>query len=99
MELESKHYASLEIEKITKEIDKIALIENYEFIDADVIETLNDDKTIDFEFIVKETKKSNVEKINIYGNNVTTEEYIRSNLIVDEGDPFNRLYIQNQSTT
>ena len=36
-------------------------------------------------------QKTYVEKINIYGNNVTTEEFIRSNLIVDEGDAFNKL--------
>ena len=95
-ELENKVYANIEIEKILNEIDKIALIENYEFIDADVIETTKDDKTIDFEFIIKQSEKSYVEKINIYGNNVTTEEFIRSNLIVDEGDPFNKL-LHNKS--
>ena len=89
--LENSQYTSLDIEKITDEIDKIALIENYEFIDADVSESINDDKTIDFEFIIKQSKKTYVEKINIYGNNVTTEEFIRSNLIVDEGDAFNKL--------
>ena len=91
LKLENKVYANIEIEKILNEIDKIALIESYEFIDADVIETTKDDKTIDFEFIIKQSEKSYVEKINIYGNNVTTEEFIRSNLIVDEGDPFNKL--------
>ena len=91
LSLENKQYANLEIEKLTNEIDRIALIENYEFIDADVLETVNDDNTIDFKFLIKESKKTYVEKINIFGNNVTAEEFIRSNLLVDEGDPFNKL--------
>ena len=91
LSLENKQYANLEIENLTNEIDRIALIENYEFIDADVLETVNDDNTIDFKFLIKESKKTYVEKINIFGNNVTAEEFIRSNLLVDEGDPFNKL--------
>ena len=61
--LENSQYTSLDIEKITDEIDKIALIENYEFIDADVSESINDDKTIDFEFIIKQSKKLTLKKL------------------------------------
>ena len=32
-----------------------------------------------------------MERINIYGNNVTNEDVIRSELILDEGDPFSKL--------
>ena len=32
-----------------------------------------------------------MEKINIQGNNITREEVIRNNLLVDEGDAFNEL--------
>ena len=42
-------------------------------------------------FDIGESEKYYVEKINIYGNNVTREEVIRNNLIVDEGDAFNEL--------
>ena len=41
--------------------------------------------------IVEESKKIYVDKINIFGNNITSEEFIRDNLIVDEGDPFNKI--------
>ena len=37
------------------------------------------------------SEKFYVEKINIFGNNITREEVIRNNLLVDEGDAFNEL--------
>ncbi len=91
--LENSNYSYSRIEKILKEIESISLIENYEFIDAEVLETINNNK-IDFVFNIKETEKVFVEKINILGNNITAEEFIRDNLIVDEGDPFNKVLHQ-----
>ena len=38
-----------------------------------------------------EGEKNLVERINIYGNNVTNEDVIRSELILDEGDPYSKL--------
>ena len=38
-----------------------------------------------------ESEKFYVERINIYGNNITHESVIRSKLEVDEGDPYNKL--------
>tara|TARA_B100000902_G_scaffold191495_1_gene183021 strand:- start:142 stop:2376 length:2235 start_codon:yes stop_codon:yes gene_type:complete len=78
------------IEKIIDEIESIALFQNYEFIDAKVIETVNDNK-VDFTFNIEESAKIYVEKINLFGNNITSEEFIRDNLLVDEGDPFNKI--------
>ncbi len=88
--LKGKKYGLNQIEDILDEIDTIALLENYEFINAEVIETINGDK-IDFNFNIIETKKLYVNKINIFGNNITSEEFIRDNLLVDEGDPINEL--------
>ena len=42
-------------------------------------------------FSVIESDKFFVNKINIFGNNVTEEKVIRNQLEVDEGDPFNKL--------
>ena len=42
-------------------------------------------------FEVKETEKVFVERINIFGNNVTEEKVIRNQLLVDEGDPYNEI--------
>ncbi len=93
--IEGETYNFLSIEKILDEIELISLEENYEFINADIIETIKGQK-ISFVFDVKETEKLYVNKINIFGNNITSEEFIRDNLIVDEGDPFN-LILHNKS--
>ena len=46
-------------------------------------------------FIVSDSEKFYVERINILGNYKTIEEVIRNKLIVDEGDPLNNYYIIN----
>ena len=94
--LKDTTYSYRKIEKILNEIDKIAVQENYEFIDATVKETIVDGNKIDFNFFIKESEKMYVERINILGNNITQEEFIRNQLIVDEGDPFNVL-LHNKS--
>ena len=78
------------IEKILDEIEKIALFANYEFINAEIEEEISDEN-INFIFNIKESKKVYVDKINILGNHITNEEFIRNQLIVDEGDPFNKI--------
>ncbi len=95
-ELKNSTYSYKKIEKILDEIDKISIQENYEFIDATVKEKIIDDYKIDFTFFIKESEKFYVERVNIFGNNVTQEEFIRNQLIVDEGDPFNVL-LHNKS--
>ena len=93
--IKNEKYSYRNIEKILDEIEAIALFENYEFINANVIETVADNK-VNFIFEVKESEKVFVNKINILGNNITAEEYIRNILIVDEGDPFNKI-LHNKS--
>jgi len=89
--LKNEVYSYNKIEDILDEIDQIALLEQYEFIDADVEETIIDKNKLDFTVIVKKTEKFYVEKINIYGNNITREKVIRDTFIVDEGDAFNEI--------
>ena len=62
--IENKSYSFKQIEDILEEIENIALLENYEFINAKVVETIVDDR-IDFTFNVVESEKVFVEKINI----------------------------------
>ena len=88
--LENEPYSLNKLNKILKEIDTIASIRLYDFISVDVKETINDDK-INFNFIVSDSEKFYVEKINIIGNFNTIEDVFRNNLIVDEGDPFNKI--------
>jgi outer membrane protein insertion porin family len=93
--LKGKPYSITAIDKILKTIDKITLNEQYEFLNASVDESILDN-LINVSFNITETEKSYVEKINILGNNITREDVIRNQLIVDEGDPFNYI-LHNRS--
>ena len=42
---------------------------------------------LNLNFNNKETEKNFVEKINIFGNNITKENVIRNQFEIDEGDP------------
>ena len=90
-ELEGTLYSFSKISKIVKEIDKISLSREYDFINATILEDKLDNNKININFNVTESEKLYVERVNIYGNNITEESVIRSNLEVDEGDPFNEL--------
>ena len=88
--LKGEYYSLNRIDNILKEIDQIALTKQYEFLSSTVIKNIDED-LINFKFNIVELDKMYVEKINIFGNNITREEVIRNNLIVDEGDAFNSL--------
>ena len=88
--LKGETYSLSEINNLLNKIDKIALTKQYEFINASLVEKINNDM-IDFEINISESEKLYVEKINISGNYSTLEEVIRNNLIVDEGDPLNEI--------
>ena len=90
-ELEGTLYSFSKISKIVKEIDKISLSREYDFINATILEDKLDNNKISINFNVTESEKLYVERVNIFGNNITEESVIRSNLEVDEGDPFNEL--------
>ena len=89
-DLNGKTYSLNRINDILDEIDLIVLNEQYETIKSDVEENLVGD-LLNLKFIISETEKNFVEKINIYGNNVTVETVIRNQLLIDEGDPFNEI--------
>ena len=94
--LKNTTYTLFKIEKILKEIDKISLSHQYEFISAHVKEEIIDNHKLNLTFVISESEKSYVEKINIIGNSVTRENVIRNSLFVDEGDAFNEL-LHNKS--
>ena len=83
-------YSLNAIDKILNEIDKIVLNKQFEFLKSSVSEQIQDDQ-ISLIFDIAESEKFYVEKINIFGNNITREDVIRNNLVVDEGDAFNEL--------
>ena len=87
-DLEGSNYSLNKIKKILNDIDKIVLSEQFESLQASVTEELIKDK-LNLKFIISETEKIIIEKINIFGNNVTIETVLRNQLIIDEGDPYN----------
>ena len=96
LKLKDSTYSLNKINKILKEIDKIALIQQYEFISAKVEENIIDLNKLNLTFVIIETEKNYVEKINIIGNSITRENVIRNSLLVDEGDAFNEI-LHNKS--
>ncbi len=94
--LKGKIYSLEKIETILSKVDKIALSDQYEFISASVNEEVVNKNKLNFTFMIKETEKKYVNRINLLGNNITRETFIRNKLIVDEGDPFNEL-LHNKS--
>ena len=95
-DLKDKKYSFKKIEKILDEIDKVALQEQYEFINASVEEIVVGKNKINFFITIEESEKVYVQRINILGNNITREEVLRNALIVDEGDAFNEI-LHNKS--
>mgnify|MGYP001195061807 CR=1 FL=1 len=87
----NEKYSLKVIDNLINEINKFALQKDYEFIDASIVEKITDKNKLNFDIIIKDSKKYYVEKINITGNSYTLEEVIRNSLIVDEGDPYNQI--------
>ena len=94
--LKDKNYSLNRIKEILNEIDNIAVTKQYEFINASFSENIVDDNKINIRFLINESQKLYVDRINILGNNITNETTIRNLLIVDEGDPLNEI-LNNKS--
>ncbi len=88
--LKGEHYSINKIRNIINKIENIAIYEQFESVK--VIPTVNiiSDK-INIKFKIEETENYFVEKINIFGNNITQENVIRNQFKIDEGDPFNEI--------
>ena len=89
-DLKGKPYSLNTVEKILDEIDLITTNLEYKSIKASIDEEIITNK-LNLKFIIEETEKYFVEKINIFGNNVTMEHVIRNQLVIDEGDPYNEI--------
>jgi len=91
IELKDETYSLKAIDKIIKEIDKIALQKEFVFINAKYNESIIDKNKINIDISFDELEKTYVDQINIFGNFITEEKVIRNSLIVDEGDAFNKI--------
>ncbi len=94
-DLKNTEYSLKKIENLLDEIDKIAVTKQFEFINASFEEKILENK-INIKFIIDETQKLYVNRINIVGNDITNENVIRNFLVVDEGDPLNEI-LNNKS--
>ena len=89
-DLENEPYSINRIEDIVEKIELITINEQYESIKATIDEKIVSNK-ININFKIEETEKFFIERINIFGNNVTRESVIRNQIEIDEGDPFNQI--------
>jgi len=89
--LEGEKYSIDDFNKILTDIENVASSRLYDFIDAKVKEEIVENNKINITFNVSDSTNFYVEKINILGNYTTIEEVIRNQLIVDEGDPLNKI--------
>ena len=88
--LENEPYSINRINDIVEKIEIITVNEQYESIKATLQEKIVSNR-ININFKVEETEKFFIEKINIFGNNITRESVIRNQIEIDEGDPFNQI--------
>jgi len=95
-DMKGKPYSLNRINELLNEIDDIAILKQYEFINASFSEKIIDENKINIEFLINESQKLYVDRINILGNDITNETSIRNLLIVDEGDPLNEI-LNNKS--
>jgi len=87
------YYSPFKIKKLLEELDRLIEFNNLQFVEHNVKEDIKDE-SINITLNIYEGPKNLVERINITGNNVTNEDVIRGELILDEGDPFVNLSLE-----
>jgi len=90
--LAGKYYSQMKLKKVLDKIDKLSEQKELQFINHSVLETL-DDNGVEVKINIFEGEKVIIERINIVGNSVTNDSVIRSELLVDEGDPYSTLLV------
>ena len=84
------YYSPFKVQKILKKIDDIVDDNELQFVQHSVSETIDDDG-VDIVFKIIEGPKVQIERVNIFGNTVTSDSVIRSELLLDEGDPYSKV--------
>jgi len=87
------YYSPFKVKKLLDNLDDLIENKNLQFVEHNVEEILEQGK-IHIKFNIFEGQKVLVERINIIGNNITNEDVIRGELILDEGDPFTNLNLE-----
>ena len=84
------YYSPFQVKRLLDKIDELIEINNLQFIEHNVEEIIEKDSIV-IKFNIYEGEKILVERVNILGNNITNESVIRSEMEIDEGDPFTNL--------
>ncbi len=87
------YYSPFKVKKILENLDDIIDKSNLQFVEHNVEEEIGVD-SINIVLNIYEGEKNLIERINVFGNNVTNEDVIRGELILDEGDPFSKLNLE-----
>jgi outer membrane protein insertion porin family len=90
VDLKGEPYSIYSVDKILNEIDLITTNEEFKSSNAFAQQNIVSDK-LNIDFVIEEGETFFIEKINIFGNNVTRESVIRNQLEIDEGDPYNEI--------
>ena len=85
-----EYYSPFKIKKLLDELDSLIDKNNLQFVEHNVQEE-KVGNGINIIFNVFEGEKKLVQRVNITGNNITNEDVIRGELLLDEGDPFSKL--------
>ena len=88
-----KFYSPFSIKRIISKIDQIIDQNELQFVQHSVTETPDQDG-IDIVFNIFEGRKIQIERVNIKGNSITNDSVIRSELEVDEGDPYSAVKVE-----
>ena len=88
-----EYYSPFKVKKLLEELDQLIDNNSLQFVEHNVEEIL-DEKNINIVLNLFEGKKVLIERINIVGNNITNEDVIRGELVIDEGDPFTKLGLE-----
>ena len=90
VDLKGEPYSIYSVDKILNEIDLITTNEEFKSSNAFVQQNIVSNK-LNIDFVIEEGETFFIERINIFGNNVTRESVIRNQLEIDEGDPYNEI--------
>lgn len=88
-----KYYSPFTVKKLLDEVDLLIANNDLQFIEHSVNEVI-EGENIEIKINIFEGPKKLVERINILGNTVTDESVIRSEFLLDEGDPFSNLKLK-----
>ncbi|MDC1114981.1 outer membrane protein assembly factor BamA, partial [Candidatus Pelagibacter sp.] len=90
VDLKGEPYSIYSVDKILNEIDLITTNEEFKSSNASAQQNIVSDM-LNIDFVIEEGETFFIERINIFGNNVTRESVIRNQLEIDEGDPYNEI--------